>query len=211
VTAAPWLSIVIPTVGRASLVDTLDAIDHQPERLMAGVEVVVVADTYAGGMTPNLDQAKDHIATERQLGRYRFIEHDGGQHVYGQPQRTAGARAARGDWVWFGQDDNVAAENALTAIYDAVRSHISELLIFRWVSPWREVIWRYPELALGNLDADCLVMSRNLAQQVTWGLRYEGDFDAARQAFELTGRAEPDWRPPIISIARPDEGYRWWR
>lgn len=208
--APPWLSIVVPTVGRETLIDTLDAIDHQPARLLAGVEVVVVADTF-GGMTINLEGVKAHIAAERQLGRYRFIEHDGGQHVFGQPQRTAGAQAALGDWVWWGQDDNVPSEKALESIYDAVRSHISELLIFRWVAPWREIIWRWPELALGNLDADCLVMSRRLAQHCAWGLRYEGDYDVAREAFEQTGRAEIDWRPAVISIARPGEQHRWWQ
>jgi hypothetical protein len=207
----PWLSIVIPTVGRPSLCDTLDAIDQQPAELLKGVEVLIVADTYQTGMTANLLQVREHLETERVAGRYRFLEHDGGQHIFGQPQRTYGAQQALGEWVWFGQDDNIATREALAAIAHATRSHISELILFRWVSPWRETIWRWPDLELGNLDADCLVFSQRLARQITWGLRYEGDYDAACQAWDLIDRGEIDWRSTIVSVARPGQEHRWWQ
>lgn len=207
---SPWLSVVIPTVGRTTLVDTLDALDAQGDALLDGVEVIVVGDTF-GGMTAQLQEVREHVACERMLGRYRFLECDGGQHMYGQPQRTAGAHAARGEWVWFGQDDNVATEHALESIYCATRSPLSGLLIFRWVSPWREVIWRWPDLQLGNIDADCLVMRRDVAHAVRWGMRYEGDYDVAQAAHEFTGRAEIDWQTPVVSVARPDNHHRWWR
>jgi hypothetical protein len=206
----PWLSIVIPTVGRSSLADTLDAIDHQPAELLKGVEVLVVGDTHSG-MTAGLHQAREHIETERAGERYTFLEHDGGQHVVGQPQRTYGAHNASGEWVAFGQDDNILTPAALSAIATATRSQVSELIICRWLAPWRETIWRWPELALGNLDADGLVLSRRLAQQVTWGLRYEGDYDAAQQAWALIDRAEINWVSTIVSVARPAQEHRWWQ
>ena len=204
----PWLSIVIPTVGRSSLADTLDAIDHQPAELLKGVEVLVVGDTHSG-MTAGLHQAREHIETERAGERYTFLEHDGGQHVVGQPQRTYGAHNASGEWVAFGQDDNVLAHDALHNLAMATRSGVSELIIFRWLSPWREIIWRWPEFLLGNLDADGLVFSRRIAHQVEWGLRYEGDWDAAQQAYELADH-EIDWRASVLSIARPGQAERWW-
>lgn len=205
---APWLSIVIPTIGRDSLSDTLDSIDAQPASLLDGVEVLVVGDTY-GGHTTQLEGVRSYLALEHPLGRYRFLEHDGGMHMYGQPQRTYGARQARGDWVWFTQDDNVASQGALEAIHTATRAtDASRLLIFRWLSPWRELIWRVPGLELGNVDADCLVMRRDLAAEVSWGLRYEGDFDAAAAAARLSGAV--GWCDDLISIARPDGDLCWW-
>lgn len=204
----PWLSIIIPTVGRAELAQTLDSIDAQPEQLLEGVEVLVVGDTH-GGTSPQLEQAHDQLATGRPLGRYRYLEHDGGQHCYGHPQRTYGAGVARGDWVWFGQDDNVASAEALRAIRAATRAPAApSLCVFRTLCYWREIVWREPRLALGNVDADCLVMRREVAAAVRWGLRYEGDYDAAVEAAGLSGSIS--WHDDVVSIARPEQGHRWW-
>jgi hypothetical protein len=205
----PWLSIVIPTIGRASLAHTLDSIDHQPEPLLQGVEVLVVGDSYQ--RTADLDQVKEHLATERQLGQYRYLEYDAGVHMVGQPQRSFGAKQARGDWVWFSQDDNIATADALAAIRAVTRSvDRQHALFFRWLAPWREVIWREPELRLENIDADCLVMPRRIASQVEWGMRYQGDFDAAVQASKLSDN-EPVWCDDVVSIAQPHPGMYWWK
>jgi hypothetical protein len=204
----PWLSIVIPTVGRAELLHTLDAIDAQPEDLLEGVEVLVVGDTF-GGRSPQLEQAQDHVATQRPPSRYQYLEYDGGQHCYGHPQRTYGATLARGEWVWFGQDDNVASDEALRAIRAATSATAApSLCVFRTLCYWRQVVWREPRLELGNVDADCLVMRRELAAAVRWGLRYEGDYDAAVAAAKLSETV--GWHEDLVSIARPDQSHRWW-
>jgi hypothetical protein len=206
--AVPWLTIVIPTVGRAELGQALDAIDAQPADLLDDVEVLIVGDSY-GGRSPQLEQAHDHVATERLLGRYRYLEYDGGQHCYGHPQRTYGASVARGEWVWFGQDDNVASAEALRAIRAATREpDAPSLCVFRTLCYWREVVWRQPRLELGNVDADCLVMRRDVAAAVKWGSRYEGDYDAAVEAAGLSESVA--WIDDVVSIARPEQGHRWW-
>ena len=205
-----WLSIVIPTIGRAELVQTLDAIDAQPEHLLEGVEVLVVGDSH-GGQTPQLEQAEEHVVSERPLGRYRYLEHDGGTHCYGHPQRTFGAAQARGEWVWFGQDDNVASAEALRAIRAATHLRTSpSLCIFRTVTYWREIVWRAPDIGPvpGNVDADCLVMRRDVASAVKWGERYEGDYDAAVEAATLS--KDIAWLDEVVSIARPAKEHRWW-
>lgn len=204
----PWLSIIIPSVGRAELVQTLDAIDAQPADLLDDIEVLVVGDTY-GGRTPQLELAEDHVITERALGRYRYLEHDGGQHCYGHPQRTYGASVARGEWVWFGQDDNVASAGALLAIHAATRAKAApSLCVFRTLCYWGQVVWREPRLEMGNVDADCLVMRREVAAAVRWGLRYEGDYDAAVEAAGLSETV--GWHEDLVSIARPEQEHRWW-
>lgn len=201
---SPWLSVVIPTIGRESLSRTLASLEAQPES--AGLEVLVVADTF-GGLTPDLEQARSQV----QQAGHRFIEHDGGLHCYGHPQRTIGARAASAPWVWFAQDDNIAARDALASIELALDLQRSPRpVFFRFLSSWRETIWRTRELVLGNIDADCLVLPRGIAQQVDWGLRYEGDFDAACQAATLSG-GDVVWVDEIVTIARPTENDLWWR
>ena len=205
---SPWLSIVIPTLGRPSLAQTLDAIDAQPDTFLDGVEVLVVADSL-GGRSAQLEEVRDHLACERPLGRYRYLEHDGGVHCYGQPQRSYGARQARGKWVWFGQDDNCASSEALLGIRHAtLKFSTAGVLVFRVRTYWGDTVWREPTLRMSNVDADCLVMRREIAASVTWGLRYEGDYDAAVEAAALSERVE--FVDEIIALARPEADQRWW-
>jgi hypothetical protein len=139
---------------------------------------------------------------------YVWLEYDGGVHCWGHPQRMAGARAARAPYVWFTQDDNIAAAAAFEHIA-LVTAAEQKPCFFRWLAPWRVEIWRTPQLAMGNIDADCLVFPRGIAQQARWGLRYEGDFDAAVEASVLAG-GDVTWREEVISVARPDPHHRWW-
>jgi len=198
----PWLSVVIPTIGRDTLALTLESLGVQPES--TGIEVLVVADTF-GGYTSDLARARSIV---ERVG-YRWLEYDAGLHCVGQPQRTYGAKSATAPWVWFSQDDNIAAQDSLATIEMAIDVQPrARPLFFRFTSYWRENIWRSPELVLGNIDADCLVFPRHIAQQVEWGLRYEGDFDAAWGALELSG-GDVAWVDEIVSIARPER--LWWR
>jgi len=199
----PWLSVVIPTIGRDSLALTLESLRAQAES--AGVEVLVVGDTF-GGYSHQLTNARTLVETEG----FSWLEHDAGTHCVGQPQRTAGARAASAPWVWFSQDDNIAAQDALASIEVAIEAQPHPRpIFFRFRSYWGEKIWRSQDLTVGNIDADCLVFPRHIAQRVEWGLRYEGDFDAAVQAFNFSG-GDVAWVDQIVSIARPGGELLWW-
>jgi hypothetical protein len=204
----PWLSVVLPTAARrhADLHRTLRSITEQ---LDPSVEVVLVADTHGATDRQRFDVLRDEVES---LGlAVRWLEHDGGVNCYGQPQRSFGARQAHGEWVAFSQDDNILAEHAFRKIWMALcQEPHKRPLFFRAITPWRDFVWRTPQLVIANIDADCLVFPRAIAQQVTWGLRYEGDFDAAVHAAQL---AEGDigWRDETIAIARPDQEHVWWQ
>jgi len=199
----PWLSVVIPTVGRETLERTIESLDAQPES--AGLEVLVVADTF-GGMTPALERAREKM----QSTRHHWLEHDAGYHMFGQQQRTYGSHVASAPYIWFSQDDNIAARDSLATIELAIDSlRKPRPLFFRFRSYWGEEIWREPVLRLGNIDADCLVFPRRIARTVRWGLRYEGDFDAAREAFELAD-GDVVWVDEVVSISRPSAEDYWW-
>ncbi|HYW90706.1 MAG TPA: hypothetical protein VFB50_23255 [Chloroflexota bacterium] len=200
----PWLSVVIPTIGRDTLVVTLESLRVQPES--AGVEVLVVADTH-GAVNAQLGYSKTHVEAEGHC----WLEHDGGRHCVGQPQRTFGAKQATAPWVWFSQDDNIAAQDSLAAIELAIdsQSH-ARPLFFRMQTYWGETIWHEQRLRQANIDADCLVFPREIAHQVEWGLRYEGDLDAAIRAFNLSG-GDVGWINEVISVGRPSAEQLWWR
>lgn len=201
----PWLSIVVPTSARRhpELFRTLASIEHQLNGY--AVEVLVVADTHGATDRERFLTLRDQLPSG-----VRWFEHDGGVNCYGQPQRTFGARQASGEWVAFSQDDNILAQGAIDAIWLALcQEPHKRPLFFRIQTWWGATVWSSPQLVLGNIDADCLVFPRAIAQQVSWGLRYEGDYDAAVQAAQLA-QGDVDWREETIAIARPDGAQLWW-
>lgn len=201
----PWLSVVIPTIGRDTLADTILSYSAQVAET-DDVEVLVVGDSN-GGVTDRLVWA-EHLCED--LGA-RYINYAGDLRMVGQPQRNAGQRLAHGDWIAFSQDDNVSDKHALEAIAAAVaQQDHPRPMFFRWLAPWRELIWRVPVLELTNIDADCLVIPRRLAGSVTWGMRYQGDFDACHSAM-LAADGDVAWRQEVISIARPSAEHLWWK
>jgi hypothetical protein len=207
--SVPWLSVVIPTSGRrpGGLLRTLCSIREQQGT--PDVEVLVVADTYG----QNFDDMRFQLLrqdVEAFRLKAKWLEHNGGVNCYGQPQRSFGARAAQGEWVAFSQDDNILTAGAVDTIWLAlVQEKRKRPLFFRVMTPWRETVWRTPHLVIANIDADCLVLPREIAREVVWGLRYEGDFDAAEHAYKLA-EGDVGWRDEMIAIARPDQEHVWW-
>ena len=202
-----WLSVVIPTAceRQDGLQRTLESIRAQDGGDQ--IEVLVVADTHAVSDRGRFDESSRAVETFRG----RWLECDAGLHCVGQPQRTAGARAAGGDWVAFSQDDNCLTRDSLVRIWLAIwQQERPRPLFFKIRTHWGQIVWGQPLLALGNIDADCIVLPRALAQEVTWGLRYEGDFDAASDACRLAG-GEVGWCDDLIAMARPAPEDWWWR
>jgi len=202
----PWLSLVIPTAGtrREGLLRTLESVRQQQPG--DSVEVLVVADTFRLEDPYPFDVLRSDL--QHCNVRYRWLEHDGGVHCFGQPQRSYGARAALGEWVAFSQDDNILAQDSLGAIWLAVNQQPHPRpLFFRARMYWGQIVWYEPTLRENNIDADCLVLPRAIASETTWGLRYQGDFDAAVAAHALAG-GDVDWRDELIALARPS-GV-WW-
>lgn len=200
----PWLSLVVPTAGqrRDGLLRTLESVRQQQQG--DSVEVLVVADTFQLQDPYPLEVLESDVRS----CHARWLEHDGGLHCVGHPQRTYGARQAHGDWVAFSQDDNILAQDALSAIWQAACAQPHQRpLFFRARMYWGQTVWYEPRLALGNIDADCLVLPRAIARETTWGLRYEGDFDAAVAAHTLAG-GDVDWREELIALGRP--AGVWW-
>ena len=201
----PWLSLIIPTMGRAELRQTFDSIDHQ--RASDAVEVLVVADTF-GGMTDDLEAAR--VMTNTRGSRYFWLEHDGGEHCVGQPQRQYGMERASAPWIAFSADDNILTPTALSEIWMAIAGLSEPMPILFKVRTWQAgVVWKAENFIVqGNLDADCMVVPNVPDKLGHWTNFYEGDFFFARETARLWGRAA--WRPDLISLARPRPEECWW-
>jgi glycosyltransferase involved in cell wall biosynthesis len=190
------LSVVIPTLGRPTLARTVFSFLGQLED---GDEVIFVADPKG-----DVDYVKwMRAASSNRLGvDWRHVVHDG-PGGWGLPQRNRGYELARGDWVWFLADDDVATPWALEAIRAAVRC-APPWFIFRAGrandEPW---IWTNEEIRRGNLDADCIVAPSGAAAR--WGLDYTGDYDFAVALRAELG--EPAWHSAVVAVTKPSPEY----
>lgn len=204
----PWLSVIIPTIGRRALDGTLASLRDQPGG--NEVELLVIGDTHrTEGMPPPERVFRDTTRICQEYGAH-FFEHDGGVNCWGHPQRDFGARAARGRWLWWLQDDDIATRDALAAIKRSIETVDCGIeppapRLFR-VQTWQAgAVWKLAgRLVQGEIDADCVVAPQDAARLPTWGRRYNGDFDFITALVEEYGGPQLTvWDPALIAVGRP--------
>lgn len=167
------LSVIIPSRGRPGLERTLASI--RAGASPRDVEIIVVGDSHAGTHAPALARAQA-LALSHQA---RYVEHDGGQHMVGQPQRNYGMTIADSPWLGFSQDDNVYEPTIWPRVLAELTNPSLPVVprlyrVFTWQAG---CVWKSPVLALGNIDADCIITPNDPARLGTWGEHYNGDWD----------------------------------
>ena len=98
-------SVVIPTIGRPTLPQTLASIPD-------GVEVIVVADTH--------EMDVDTLANVKAYSGGKCLELDAGRHDVGSPQIAYGSLHASGLWLLNCGDDDVYEPGAFNAMSRAI-------------------------------------------------------------------------------------------
>ena len=208
-TEQPLLSIIVPTVGRPSLARTLRSLCRQ--RSLLPWEGILVGDTFAGTWKEQLPLAR---ALAGQATHLSYVEHDGGCHAWGHPQRNAGVQHARGRYLaWLG-DDDVYLPGALEAIHRAITARPpgdERVFLFRWIAPWKQVLWHTAGfLAESHIDAECIVCPNVPEKLGEWTPRYQGDYDFIRTTVHHFGGPERViWQPEVIAQAQPTEAQDW--
>ena len=187
--SVPLLTVVVPTIGRPGLGAALLSVRRQAPA--AEVELLVVGDTHRG----TYHQALARVPHVCRTAGARYVEHDGGVHCYGQPQRQRGQAAARGHWLAWLQDDDLWEPDALAAIRPFFRYR--RPLLFRAETRLGGTVWREPRLELGNVDANCLVVPNEPARLGRWGLSYNGDYDMICETVAAWGDCA--WPSPLIA------------
>jgi Glycosyl transferase family 2 len=205
------LSVIIPTVGRPTLRRTIDSLLLQVVPGPFAWEGLLVGDTYDHTWDEGLPLARVLAAEHPRL---RYVEHDGGVHAWGHPQRNYGATVARGRHLaWLG-DDDLYLPGAFAAIAGAIaRQREPGVFLFRWISPWKHVLWHTAGFLgdePGHIDAECIVCPNVPDRLGTWRNRYQGDYDFIRETIGNWGGLERvAWCPEVIAQAQPGEGEDW--
>lgn len=202
----PWLSVICPTTGRPTLAWTLASVRRQAPA--TAVELVVVADTHGADFAATLAHVPALCA------RYdaRYLEHDAGLHCVGQPQRQAGQEHATGEWLSWTADDDCYRPGAFAAIRRAVCGTPPAPHLFRLWQRWAPPLWNAPVLAVGNIDANCLVAPNVPGRLGHWQNFYAGDQAMIMETCERWNWMQY-WQDALIGVIRPTSiaGIEWTR
>jgi len=204
----PLLSVIVPTVGRPSLARAVRSLLRQGDWLPW--EAILVGDTHGGDFAAALPTAQALAQTDPRL---TYVEHNGGRHMVGHPQRNHGATVARGRYLAFLGDDDLYLPGAFQSIARALRAHEDDprVFLFRWIAPWRMVLWHTAGfLAEDHIDAECIVCPNVPEQLGTWTNRYQGDYDFIAETVALWGGVgRVRWQPEVLALARPGPAEDW--
>jgi glycosyltransferase involved in cell wall biosynthesis len=184
------LTIVVPTIGRPSLRNTLDSIACQ---LQMFDQVFVVAD----GNYP----ASNTLVQQYGI-QYGYFELANGPHNdWGARARNFGIDLAKKAYIAFMDDDDHYLPGAFEFIKNAIQMSPGNPFMFRMIHG-KNIIWTRNELALGNVSSQMVVVPNDRKKLGRFTDRYEGDYDFIKQTADLysTDYDPFIWREEIISI-----------
>ena len=198
------LSVIIPTLGRPTLGRMLESVQPQmgPED-----EIVLLCDG---------PEVFDRLHRLQSLPRF-WVWHrptvDELRQGPGNTQRNSclDQHLAEGDYLLWGQDDDIYLPGALDAVRAAAEKHPGRPLMFRMHAWWGETLWRpslgmYPDelLRVGNVS-DQMFIAPNIPEKLgRFTNSYEGDFAFISETVKLHGGPwSLVWRPEVIARCRP--------
>lgn len=155
----PLLSIIIPTIGRPTIVALLRSIPDSQE-----TEIIVIADGWENPPRASIGRPHKIMKTTPRLGHF------------GYPARNLGLAAATGRWVCFADDDDYYAPGGVEAMLDYCR--IGELpAVFRMRrDSFGDTLPRDQVMRCGNIGLPQFVC-RNISGLPKFKTHYEADFD----------------------------------
>lgn len=190
----PLFSVVIPTIGRPTLMRTL--LSFRSALLSGVAEAIIVADTHGEVSIATLGD----IRVAANVAGARFFEFDAGQHDTGSPQIHMGFMQARGCYLLNCGDDDVYEPGAFDMLARVVRGGWP--LMFRTVmypnsqrgcvEP--ETIWREPRIERFNVTGQGFVCPNDPRRMGRW----VDDVTFMRETVALHG-GRIEWRDETIA------------
>jgi glycosyltransferase involved in cell wall biosynthesis len=158
------LSIITPTIGRASLRTMLSGLLPQLE---STDEVFVIGD----GDQPKAREIVKELASPLiQYWEIPLIRN------FGNPQRNEAIKVAKGDYLCFVDDDDRVHPNYASVIKDLAGKNPGRPLMVR-MKAFCGILWRDKNPSFGNMSGQMFVPPNVPDRLGKWSGKYEADFD----------------------------------
>lgn len=184
------ITFIVPTLGRASLIATLQSIELWP-----GDEIIVVGNV------------KDGVVDHGKERRTRYVWHRPGGD-WGHTERNDATPLVRTPYIAHIDDDDVYTPRTREAMADAIRQAPERPTIFRMRFPSGITLWREPVIYCGNLGTPCFLIPNDPPKLGRWGSFVGGDCQFLETSKWLP--EEYNWREEIVALIghNPGESHK---
>lgn len=186
------ISVITPTIGRASLKDMLDLLLPQLE---PGDECLIIGD----GPQPNAKAIVDCLANPAVV----YFEH-GPIWNYGNPQRNLAIARAKGKFLHFVDDDDRPIPGGIALMKNAIARVPDKPHMFKMHHKDR-ILWGNTAIAMGNISGQMFVPPNTPDRLGRWSGNYAADFDFIRSTLSTypEGQSAVVWESDVIVV----QGY----
>lgn len=182
------LSIIIPTMGRPSLRDTLESIEPQ---LGQEDEVLIVED----GPLP---ESTDIVSQFDQ--RFRAIVAPGPARDWGATPRNFAIPRATKTHLAFMDDDDLYLPGAFDAFRAAIEENPDRPHMFRMYRGL-EMLWKRPVVIGANVSTQMYLIPNVFGRVGRWTKKYDGDLYFIRQTLSMypEGYNALVWKEAVVA------------
>lgn len=183
------LTVITPTIGRDSLKRMMDVLVPQLED---GDESIVIGD----GPQPNARR----IVEAYNSRKITYLEH-GPIRNYGNPQRNLAISMAKGDYLFFVDDDDQVLQDCLAGVKRIASEFPGKPLMFRmYHGPM--VLWAERAVRGGNISGQMFIAPNKPEFLGQWSGKYAADYDfiTSTLAKYPEGYQALVWRPEFVVI-----------
>lgn len=195
----PGIAVVIATLGRPTLEDTLRSIVGQG--LTAADRIVVVRDSH--GDAEDTSDVRGRLAAF--APHVTYLEHDAGQHYYGgTAQSNAGFGLVHPDQVLLSiGDDDVYVDGAFDRIRPLIAEDPDRPVLFQVLVPWRQVVPSRRRVKRHAINGSGIAARRSHFGDFPLSGIPSADFDWLTGAIAKSGKV-PAWIDDVLVICKPE-------
>jgi hypothetical protein len=190
--ALPTLSIVIPSIGRGTLKNTLASIRGQ--RLLPGDEIIVAGD----GFQPRAQEFFHRSGLPGFYVSYPGPAKDSGGQVRNKAQHLASAQ-----YLAFMDDDDIYLPGAFTLMRLGAMRAKGGPCLFRMMSARSgSLVWRQRKIAFSNVGTPNIVLPNTPGKIPPWDSQYAHDYRFIKDTVGFYDQG-PYWCEEVIAGIRP--------
>lgn len=180
------ITFIVPTLGRASLINTLRSIELWPDD-----EIIVIGNV------------NETIVEHENGSRTRYVAREKGND-WGHSERNAAMPMVRTPYMAHIDDDDLFDYGTRALMADAIKQAPGRPTIFRMRFPNGITLWAEPVIRCGNLGTPCFLIPNQPEMLGTWGSFVGGDC-----WFLETSKWKPEdynWREEVIALLHHNAG-----
>lgn len=179
------ISVITPTIGRESLRTMLNALVPQLEE---GDEAIIVGD----GPQPNARCIVESYKNNKLI----YLEH-GPIRNYGNPQRNLAITMAKGDYLFFVDDDDVPLQDCLKGVKRIASQNPGRPLMFRmYHGPG--LLWATNQIKGGNISGQMFITPNKPELLGKWSGKYAADYDFITSTLAKYPADALMWRSELV-------------